>query len=96
MNRPAGQVVERHERRGFGPRDDDLADGPASFVARDEGTFEPRYLVLGARGEGLMEVREGLAEGERVVVRGNFLIDAESNLRAALSAFGAAAPEGAQ
>ena len=33
-----------------------------------------------------------VAEGEAVVVRGNFLIDAESNLRAALRAFTADAP----
>ena len=43
--------------------------------------------MLGARGDGLVEVREGIAEGERIVVTGNFLIDAESNLRAALSRF---------
>lgn len=59
------------------------------FVAKEDGVFEPRDLVLGARGDGLVEVRQGLTEGERIVVRGNFLIDAESNLRAALSTFSA-------
>jgi membrane fusion protein, copper/silver efflux system len=34
-------------------------------------------------------VREGLREGERIVVKGNFLVDAESNLRAALATFAA-------
>jgi Cu(I)/Ag(I) efflux system membrane fusion protein len=33
-------------------------------------------------------VAEGLSEGENVVVRANFLIDAESNLKAALGSFG--------
>ena len=32
-------------------------------------------------------MREGLSAGERVVVSANFLIDAESNLKAALEAF---------
>jgi len=32
-------------------------------------------------------VKSGLAEGENIVVSGTFLIDAESNLRAALAAF---------
>jgi Cu(I)/Ag(I) efflux system membrane fusion protein len=56
-----------------------------------EGRFEPREVKVGARGEGFTEVREGLAEGDRVVVAANFLIDAESNLKAALQAM--AAPE---
>jgi membrane fusion protein, copper/silver efflux system len=58
-----------------------------AFVAMGEGVFEPRDLVLGRRGNGFVEVREGLGEGERIVVTGNFLIDAESNLRAALATF---------
>lgn len=57
-----------------------------AFVAKDGGVFEPRDLVLGQRGNGFAEVRKGLVEGERIVVTGNFLIDAESNLRAALGA----------
>lgn len=58
-----------------------------AFVAKDGGVFEPRDVVLGHRGGGLVEIREGLAEGERIVVSGNFLIDAESNLRSALATF---------
>jgi len=56
-----------------------------AFVAKEGGLFEPRDVVLGARGDGFVEIREGLAEGERIVVSGNFLIDSESNLRAALA-----------
>jgi membrane fusion protein, copper/silver efflux system len=58
-----------------------------AFVSNGDGTFEPRNLTLGSRGNGYVEVREGLAEGERIVTTGNFLIDAESNLRTALTAF---------
>ena len=57
--------------------------------------FEPREVKLGQRGDGYAEVLHGVAEGEMVVVRANFLIDAESNLRAALSGFGESAPSGA-
>jgi len=58
-----------------------------AFVAKGDGTFEPRHLVLGRRGNGLVEIREGLSEGEQIVIAGNFLIDAESNLRSALATF---------
>jgi membrane fusion protein, copper/silver efflux system len=61
------------------------------LVERGEGRFEPRPVRLGARADGYVEVREGVREGERVVVTANFLIDAESNLQAALRAF--TAPE---
>ena len=62
------------------------------LVQRAEGLFEPREIKLGQRGDGYAEVLQGVAEGEMVVVRANFLIDAESNLRAALGGFGTSAP----
>jgi len=55
-----------------------------AIVARGEGRFEPRDVRLGQRGEGFVEVLDGLAEGDKVVVSGQFLIDAESNLKSAL------------
>lgn len=51
------------------------------------GRFEPRDVKLGRRGDGMTEVTTGIAEGDRVVINGNFLIDAESNLKAALKGF---------
>ncbi|MFG1316138.1 efflux RND transporter periplasmic adaptor subunit [Xanthobacter autotrophicus] len=54
------------------------------ILDRGEGRFEPREVKIGLRGEGFTEIREGIAEGDRVVVAANFLIDAESNLKAAL------------
>jgi len=57
------------------------------IVARGEGRFEPRSVKLGLRGEDYTEIKEGIAAGEEVVVAANFLIDAESNLKAALSSF---------
>ncbi len=54
------------------------------LVQKAEGRFEPREVKLGARGDDYVEVREGVKEGEQVVVAANFLIDSESNLKAAL------------
>jgi membrane fusion protein, copper/silver efflux system len=62
------------------------------LVERGEGKFQPRQVKLGAHADGSYEVREGLSVDERVVVSANFLIDAESNLKAALKTF--APPEG--
>jgi Cu(I)/Ag(I) efflux system membrane fusion protein len=44
-------------------------------------------VKLGQRTDGYYEVLEGLAEGDEVVTRANFLIDAESNLKSALESF---------
>jgi membrane fusion protein, copper/silver efflux system len=57
------------------------------LVAKGEGRFEPRPVKLGVRGDGYVEVLEGVSKGEEVVTSATFLIDAESNLRAALQAF---------
>jgi Cu(I)/Ag(I) efflux system membrane fusion protein len=54
------------------------------FVARDGGHFEPRLVKLGARAKDKVEILSGAAEGETVVTTGNFLIDSESRLRAAI------------
>jgi Cu(I)/Ag(I) efflux system membrane fusion protein len=53
------------------------------FVERGEGTFEPRQVEVGWRAGGLVEIRSGLTDGERVVVSGTFLVDSESQLRTA-------------
>jgi Cu(I)/Ag(I) efflux system membrane fusion protein len=70
----------------------DSGSRQAVLVDKGEGRFEPREVKLGHRGEGYVEVREGLAEDDPVVTSANFLIDAESNLKAALKGFA----EGAQ
>ena len=59
------------------------------LVALGEGRFEPREVKLGSRGEGFVEIVSGVTDGESVVTRANFLIDSESNLKAALSGFSA-------
>lgn len=57
------------------------------LIAKGEGRFEPRPVKLGRRGEGYVEILEGIGKGDEVVTTATFLIDAESNLRAALKAF---------
>ena len=62
----------------------DSGDRQIVIVDKGEGRFEPRPVKLGRRGAGYVEIREGVAEGDAVVTSANFLIDAESNLKAAL------------
>jgi len=57
------------------------------LVDKGEGRFEPREVNVGRRGGGYVEITQGLAEGEAVVTSATFLIDAESNLKAALKGF---------
>jgi Cu(I)/Ag(I) efflux system membrane fusion protein len=54
------------------------------LVQVSEGRFAPRDVVVGERTADRIELREGVQEGEIVVVSANFLIDAESNLQSAL------------
>jgi Cu(I)/Ag(I) efflux system membrane fusion protein len=58
------------------------------LVQLKEGRFDPREVKLGARSDDYVEVLEGVKDGELVVVAANFLIDAESNLKAAVGSFG--------
>lgn len=54
------------------------------ILDKGEGRFEPRDVTTGLQGDGYTEIRTGVASGDRAVVSANFLIDAESNLKAAL------------
>jgi membrane fusion protein, copper/silver efflux system len=63
------------------------------LVAKGEGRFEPREVKLGRRGQDHVEVLEGVDEGEEVVTSATFLIDSESNLKAALDAFNQGTPK---
>ncbi len=47
------------------------------YVEKSRGLFEPREIVVGPRTGGFFPVLDGLAEGERVVTRGGFLIDSQ-------------------
>ncbi len=74
---PKGAVIDSGTRR-------------IVLVQTAEGRFVPRDVKLGIRGENYVHVLEGLNENEQVVVAANFLIDAESNLKAVLDGLGSA------
>jgi Cu(I)/Ag(I) efflux system membrane fusion protein len=57
------------------------------LIARGGGRFAPRAVETGVHGDGYTQILKGLKLGENVVVSANFLIDAESNMRAALQSF---------
>jgi Cu(I)/Ag(I) efflux system membrane fusion protein len=67
-----------------------IDDGERQVVLLDlgNGRFRPQRVKVGRRDSERTEIADGLQAGERVVVTANFLIDAESNLKAALASFG--------
>ncbi len=62
------------------------------YVERGNGAYEQRAVSLGRYGDDVWEVTAGLTEGERVVTRGNLLLDSQAQLNADVSA--AATPTG--
>jgi membrane fusion protein, copper/silver efflux system len=72
------------------PRSAVLSTGERNlvFVRRDDGELEPRDVTLGATSDDRTQVLSGLAPGELVVSSATFLVDAESNLGAALGGMG--------
>ncbi len=79
LERPLGRVVTV-------PDGAVLSTGTRSlvFVAKGDGSFEPRAVETGAKVDGFYEIRKGVGAGEEVVTQANFLIDSESRLKAAL------------
>lgn len=70
----------------FVPRDALVRTGAHDYVYVDVGgeRFEPRSVRVGAAVGDRVEVVAGLAEGDRVVTRGGFMLDSESRLQASL------------
>jgi len=69
----------------------DTGDRQVVLLVQGEGKYKPQPVKIGLRGRDAIEILEGLQVDDEVVVAANFLIDAESNLKAALSTF--TAPE---
>lgn len=67
---PAAAVLDAGERKTV-------------FVDRGNGFFEPRQVQTGERDGDRIQILSGLAAGERIVTSGNFLIDSESQMKAA-------------
>ena len=62
------------------------------FVDRGNGYLEPRAVKAGERMGDRLTILSGLTVGERVVASGTFLVDSESQLKAAASGMGAPVP----
>jgi membrane fusion protein, copper/silver efflux system len=71
------------------PKSAVIDTGARQIVLRvaGEGKFQPQPVKVGLRGRDAVEILEGLEDGAEIVVAANFLIDAESNLKAALATF---------
>jgi Cu(I)/Ag(I) efflux system membrane fusion protein len=67
----------------------DSGDRQVVILDKGEGRLEPRPVKTGRRGGGFVEIKDGVADGDQVVTSANFLIDAESNLKAALQGLNA-------
>lgn len=90
----ASVVLSAPEREALTIPEDAVVDGGLTrvvFVDKGDGRIEPREVTIGQRGNGRAEVLSGLAEGEQVATRANFLLDSESRLKAALEAIAAPA-----
>jgi RND family efflux transporter MFP subunit len=62
-----------------------------AFVSQGDGRFEPRPVKIGRRLGDMVQVLDGLKEGEQVAAGATFFLDSESQLRASLQGYQAAA-----
>lgn len=69
------------------PRESVIRTGDSERVilAKGEGRFEPREVILGIESGDWIEIQSGLSEGERVVISGQFLIDSEASTKASFT-----------
>ena len=61
----------------------DSGDRQVVYVDLGNGNLQPRTVRVGEHTDGRVEILEGLQAGERIVTSGNFLLDSESQLKAA-------------
>ncbi len=66
----------------------DAGERQTVFIDRGNGFLEPRQVKTGGRDGDRIQIISGLTAGERVVVSGNFLIDSESQMKAAAAGMG--------
>ena len=62
-------------------------------VALGDGKFKPQEVTLGEYSGGYYQILEGVSEGTKIVTSAQFLIDSESNLRAAVNKFSSGSKE---
>jgi multidrug efflux pump subunit AcrA (membrane-fusion protein) len=68
------------------PEESVIHSGARNIVVLDRGNgrFQVNEVTLGVNGSGLWEAKDGVEEGDRIVVSSQFLIDSESNLQEAI------------
>src|SRR6516162_5982028 len=66
----------------------DAGERKTVFVDRGNGYLEPRQVKVGERTGDRIQILSGLNAGERIVTSGNFLIDSESQMKAAAAGMG--------
>ncbi len=66
----------------------DAGERKTVFIDRGNGFFEPRQVQTGERDGNRIQILSGLKGSERVVISGNFLIDSESQMKAAAAGMG--------
>ncbi|HEX9251702.1 MAG TPA: efflux RND transporter periplasmic adaptor subunit [Ignavibacteriaceae bacterium] len=57
------------------------------IISLGDGKFKPQEVKLGSYSDGYYQVLSGLTEGNAIVTSAQFLIDSESNLKAAINQF---------
>jgi Cu(I)/Ag(I) efflux system membrane fusion protein len=89
---PAGRLKpQMYVSGGIEVSDGDVLAVPATAVLRTgrrdviwvetgDNMFEPRYVTLGAKTDGMVAITSGLEEGELVAISGGYLLDSESTL----------------
>jgi Cu(I)/Ag(I) efflux system membrane fusion protein len=55
------------------------------YVSQEAGFFERRKITLGRYGDSLVEVLNGLKEGEKVVTQGLLLMDGQAEMNQVFS-----------
>ncbi|MCC6156496.1 MAG: efflux RND transporter periplasmic adaptor subunit [Deltaproteobacteria bacterium] len=58
------------------------------FVETAPGQYEPREVKVVAKSNDMVQISEGVRDGERVVTTANFLLDSESRIKAAIAGSG--------
>lgn len=72
------------------PQEAVLFGGQGQYVMEviADGQFRPIIVETGITSNGLTEITSGLKQGQRIVTSGQFMIDAESNLRGGMASMG--------
>jgi len=58
------------------------------ILAQGDGRFAPVDVETGTESRGQTEIRKGIQAGDTIVISGQFLIDSEANLKAAITRMG--------